>query len=50
MAIATNNIIKNLTTNQPELTIIAITHRPELKHHFDRIYKIENQNLIEVKK
>jgi len=45
-----NNIIKNLTTNQPELTIIAITHRPELKHHFDRIYKIENQNLIEVKK
>ena len=45
-----HDIIKNLTINRPELTIIAITHRPELLEYFDRIYKIENKNLIEIKK
>lgn len=43
-----NVIMTNLTYDRPEMTVIAITHRPELLKYFDRIFKIEKQNLIEV--
>ena len=41
-------IISNLTIDHPELTIVAITHRPELYSYFDRVIKIENQDLVEI--
>jgi ATP-binding cassette subfamily C protein len=41
-------IVDDLLSSSDELTVVLITHRVEIAHRFDRIYRVEHGNVREV--
>ena len=42
-------ILKELLKNQ-DLTLILVTHDPNLREIFEKVYKVENKKVLEIKR